>query len=131
MTSSVTTLMSGTMPPDRPSSARPLAAIGGHLLFASTEWLSPSEVRIAVAGEVDASNAKDLATYVFGRAANCRYLTLDLSQVEFFGTAGFSALRAIESRCAQASVSWTLRPSSAVLRILRLCDPERTLPVAA
>jgi anti-anti-sigma factor len=131
MTSSATTLMFAAMPPDRPSPASTMAAIGGHRLFASTEWLSPSEVRIAVAGEIDASNANHLATYVFGRAANCRYLTLDLNQVEFFGTAGFSALRTIESRCAQASVSWTLRPSGAVLRILRLCDPEGTLPVSA
>ncbi len=118
------------MPSDRPASARPVAAIGGDRLFASTEWLSPSEVRIAVAGDIDASNAEHLAAYVFGRAANCRRLTLDLGQVEFFGTAGFSVLHTIETRCAQASVSWTLLASGAVLRVLRLCDPERTLPVA-
>jgi anti-anti-sigma factor len=122
--------MSAAMPSDRPASGRPVAAIGGDRLFASTEWLSPSEVRIGVAGDIDASNAECLAAHVFGRAANCRHLILDLSQVEFFGTAGFSALRTIESRCAQASVSWILLASGAVLRVLRLCDPEGTLPSA-
>jgi anti-anti-sigma factor len=130
MSTSVTTPNSATVPTDSSSSSRPTAAIGGDRLFASTEWLSPSDVRIAVAGDIDASNTEHLAAYVFGRAANCRYLILDLSRVGFFGTAGFSTLCAIQSRCAEASVSWTLLASASVLRVLRLCDPEGILPVA-
>ena len=102
----------------------------GHLAL-TTEWLSPSEVHIRVAGEVDASNAGQLADYVFHRAANCLRLTLDLQKVEFFGTAGFTTLRTIDIRCAHAQVMWELRPSRAVARTLDICDPRRSLPVVA
>jgi anti-anti-sigma factor len=95
----------------------------------STEWLSPSVVRISVVGDVDASNAADLAHYVFRRGANSQRLIIDLSAVTFFATAGFSTLRTIDSRCTQASVSWTILTSRAVRRVLRICDPRNSLPV--
>jgi anti-anti-sigma factor len=96
----------------------------------STEWLSPSVVRITVSGEVDACNAADLAHYVFRRGANCQRLIIDLSNVKFFATAGLSTLRMIDSRCTQASVSWTIVSSKAVSRVLQICDPRSSLPVA-
>lgn len=103
----------------------------GHGLAFATEWLSPSVVRIVVTGEIDASNASQLSDYVFRRAGNCRRLILDLEGVAFFGTAGFSTLRTIDVRCEHARVSWTVMPSHAVSRVLGICDPRRTLPVAA
>jgi anti-anti-sigma factor len=95
----------------------------------ATEWLSPSEVRVTVHGDIDACNAQDLAEYVFQRAANCQRLILDMSGVEFFSTAGFARLRTIEVRCARANVEWTLISSKAVLRVLDICDPRSSLPV--
>jgi anti-anti-sigma factor len=99
-----------------------------HLTFA-TEWLDPSVVRISVAGDIDAANAGEVPDYVFGRAANCRQLILDMSEVTFFGTAGFSAVCIVDARCAQASVEWTLTASRAVSRVLDICDPRHQLPV--
>jgi anti-anti-sigma factor len=87
-------------------------------------------VRITVTGETDASNATELADYVFRRAANARRLILDLTDVEFFGTAGFSALMHIRERCAHAAVNWMLISSRAVSRVLDICDPHHRLPVA-
>jgi anti-anti-sigma factor len=81
------------------------------------------------AGEVDAANAGQLAEYVFHRAANCLRLILDLAEVRFFGTAGFTTLRTIDVRCAHAHVTWSLVPSRAVSRVLDICDPRHTLPV--
>jgi anti-anti-sigma factor len=107
-----------------------LADAAGQLKF-STEWLSSSVVRICVAGDVDATNAGRLADYVFHRAANCIRLILDMKEVSFFGTAGFMTLRTIDVRCVRAHVTWSLVPSSAVSRVLDICDPRHTMPIAA
>ncbi|GFG72939.1 hypothetical protein MBOT_03040 [Mycobacterium botniense] len=79
-------------------------------------------------GELDACNAAQFTEYVHCCAAQCRRLILDLSGVEFFGTAGFSALHMISARCADADVSWTVVPSRAVSRVLQICDPDHLLP---
>ena len=85
---------------------------------------------IAVEGEIDAANAKPLAEYVQSSANRCEWLVLDLSPLEFIGTAGFSALQAINARCAQADISWALLPGPATTALLRVCDPEGRMPVA-
>jgi hypothetical protein len=56
---------------------------------------------------------------------------LDLSRLEFFGTAGFSALHLINVKCAGANLLWAVVPNRAVYRLLRICDPDNTLPLAA
>lgn len=94
----------------------------------SAEWLNSTVVRIAASGEIDASNSSELLDFVLRRGANSRSLILDLSDVTFFATAGFSALRTIDVRSSRASVSWMLVDGPAVARVLRICDPERTLP---
>jgi anti-anti-sigma factor len=88
----------------------------------TTEWLTPSEVLISAVGDIDASNASALTHYVFRHAANSQALTLDLSHVDFFGTAGFEALREIGVGCARAGVKWALKPSPAVTRVLEICE---------
>lgn len=101
-----------------------------HLKF-STEWLAPFDVRITVAGSVDATNAADLEEYVLRRGANSRRLTLDLTGVDFLSTAGFSVLCTIGERCVRADVEWTLVANPTVRRVLGICDPHLTLPQAA
>lgn len=101
-----------------------------HLTF-STEWTAPFEVRISVGGCVDAANADTLTDYVLRRGANSRHLTLDLTEVGFLSTAGFSALCTISERCARANVEWSLVSSPTVRRVLQICDPHRTMPEAA
>jgi anti-anti-sigma factor len=97
-------------------------------LTLSTEWLSAAVVRISVRGDVDASNSAEVLDYVFRRGANCHSMIVDLTEVSFFGTAGFSTLQTIDQRCTDASVSWMLIPGRAVSRVLSVCDPRRTLP---
>jgi anti-anti-sigma factor len=94
----------------------------------STEWLNTSVVRISVHGDIDASNSAEVLEYMFRRGANCRSMILDLKDVTFFATAGFSALQTIDLRCTRASVGWMLIPSAAVSRVLAVCDPRRSLP---
>ena len=95
----------------------------------TAEW-GPSFVVVTAHGELDASNANQLADYVQRCAAHCNSVILNLSGLEFFGTAGFSALHTINVRCAGADVRWTVVPSKAVSRLLRICDPDKALPLA-
>jgi anti-anti-sigma factor len=97
----------------------------------TTEWLAPFEVRITVAGCIDAANAATLEEYVLRRGANSRHLTLDMTRVDFLSTAGFSVLCTIGERCVRSEVAWTLVSNPTVRRVLDICDPHRTMPQAA
>ncbi|MCV7328920.1 STAS domain-containing protein [Mycobacterium cookii] len=88
-----------------------------------------SGVVIIAHGELDASNASQLADYVEHCIAASTAAVVDLSGLEFFGTAGFSALHLINVRCAGAKQRWAVVPSKAVSRLLRICDPDNTLPL--
>lgn len=92
-----------------------------------TRWSRCGAV-ISVDGELDAANAGQLADYVHGCAGYCQWLVLDLRELEFIGTAGFSTLQAINDRCAQTKVYWAMVPGVAVSRLLRVCDPDNRLP---
>jgi anti-anti-sigma factor len=85
---------------------------------------------ITAHGELDAANAQEFVTYSQRHADAVRRLVLDLKGVEFFGTAGFSALHTLNARCAAIGADWAMMPSKAVTRLLGICDPGATLPVA-
>jgi anti-anti-sigma factor len=95
----------------------------------TANW-GPSFVVVTAHGELDASNAGQLADYVQRCAAHSQSVILDLSGLEFFATAGFSALHTINVRCAGADMRWAVVPSKAVSRLLRICDPDHALPLA-
>jgi anti-anti-sigma factor len=101
---------------------------GRAILMLSTEWLNAAVVRIDVQGEIDATNDAELCDYVFRHAANCKTLILNLHDVTFFSTVGFSALLTIDDRCSHAGVNWMVTPSAAVSRVLDICDREFTIP---
>ncbi|WP_196805113.1 STAS domain-containing protein [Mycobacterium sp. UM_WGJ] len=82
-------------------------------------------------GELDAANASQLADYVQRCAGYCEWVVLDLNDLEFIGTAGFSALKAICDRCAETMVYCTTVPGVAVARLLRICDPGNALPTTS
>ncbi len=100
-----------------------------HSARFTAEW-GPSFVVITAHGELDASNANQLADYVQRCAAHSKSVIVNLSGLEFFGTAGFSALHTINVRCAGAGVHWAVLPGKAVSRLLRICDPDDALPMA-
>ena len=99
-----------------------------HSARFTAEWIS-SRVVITAHGELDASNASQLADYVESCIAHATSVIVDLSSLEFFGTAGFSALHLINVRCAGANLRWAVVPGKAVSRLLRICDPDNTLPL--
>jgi anti-anti-sigma factor len=89
----------------------------------------PSGTVITVDGELDAANADQLAAYVQRSVSRSKRVILDLRGLEFIGTAGFSVLLRINVVCSAAQVSWAMATSAAVSRLLRVCDPDGTLPV--
>ncbi|OBG24841.1 STAS domain-containing protein [Mycobacterium sp. 852002-51057_SCH5723018] len=94
----------------------------------SARWSSLGAL-ITVNGELDAANADQLSAYVQRSLMNSRRVVVDLRDLDFIGTAGFSALLRINVMCSGAQVQWAMVPSPAVSRLLRICDPDRTLPV--
>jgi anti-anti-sigma factor len=107
----------------------PPPAWENHSARFTAEW-DASSVVITAHGELDASNANQLADYVKRCVArSTSVIVLDLGDLEFFGTAGFSALHLINVRCAGANLRWALVPGAAVSRLLRICDPDNTLPL--
>ncbi len=116
----------GTDVPERPSVSQSRDC---HTARFTTTWPDTTVGIITVRGELDASNAIAFADHVDACAASGSRLVLDLSPLEFFGTAGFSALHTINVRCANASARWALVSGDAVARLLRVCDPDHTLPV--
>lgn len=94
----------------------------------TARW-GPSGTLITVDGELDAANADQLGAYVQQSTSRSRRMVLDLRGLKFIGTAGFSALHRINVACSAAHVSWAMAPSPAVARLLRVCDPDATLPV--
>src|SRR3954470_11811574 len=97
----------------------------------ATRWLQPSVAVITARGDLDACNAQEFVDYALRDAERTERLALDLTGLDFFGTAGFSALHTLNVRCASAGVEWVLVPSKAVSRVMKICDPDSTLPVAA
>ena len=92
--------------------------------------LSASTVLVAAFGEIDAATAADLSERIEHHMDGYRQLVLDLSRLEFFGTAGYSVLHRVHLRCVRAGVDWVLVSGPEVQRLLRVCDPDAILPTA-
>jgi anti-anti-sigma factor len=101
-----------------------------HTARFTTHWPDDGLGIVTVRGELDASNSAAFADYVDECTGRGTRLVLDLSSLEFFGTAGFSALHTINVRCANTASRWALVTGGAVSRLLRVCDPDHTLPIA-
>jgi anti-anti-sigma factor len=100
-----------------------------HTAHFATRWLRPETAVITAHGELDAANAQEFVDYALRHAPHTDRLVLDLTGVEFFGTAGFSALHSVNVSCAAEKIEWAMAPSSAVTRLLRICDPDSALPI--
>lgn len=94
----------------------------------TARW-GPVGTLITVDGELDAANADQLVAYVRQSTRRSPRVILDLRGLKFIGTAGFSALHRINVVCSAGQMSWAMTASPAVARLLRVCDPDGTLPV--
>lgn len=117
------------------SSAPPGDAIScppgkGRLARLDAHWMASSVAVVSARGDIDQTNARTLTEYSLAHLVRCRGLILDLTRLEFFGAAGFSALHRISVSCARAELDWALVPGAAVSLLLRICDPDGWLPAA-
>jgi anti-anti-sigma factor len=103
----------------------------GHTARFASRRLRSSVAVIRAHGGIDASNADTLTEYTLGHLMRCRALILDLRDLDFFGTEGFSALHRISVCCARAGTGWAVVPGEEASRMLRICDPQALLPVAS
>ena len=103
----------------------------GHIARFASRRLRSAVAVMRADGGIDASNAAALTQYTLNHLMRCRGLILDLRDLDFFGTEGFSALHRVSVCCARDGIGWVLVPGDAVSRLLRICDPQATLPVAS
>ena len=92
--------------------------------------ISTTTLVVAAEGELDACNARDLADYVEHSLGSCTRLIVDLRDLQFFGTSGFSVLHNVNVACSRRGTNWVVIPGREVDRLLRICDPGGGLPVA-
>ena len=102
----------------------------GHTARFACRWPTSSVAVLSAHGEIDASNAGSLTDYAVAHLMRCRGLVLDLRDLDFFGTEGFSALHRVSVSCARVGTGWAMVPGAAVTRVLQICDPQGSLPTA-
>jgi anti-anti-sigma factor len=99
-----------------------------HAATFTSRVISPDIEVVSARGELDAANSQQFVTFALRNATTTKKVILDLTDVVFFGTAGFSALHTFNVQCAGEQVDWALVPGTAVTRVLRICDPDSVLP---
>src|ERR1700728_5480323 len=104
---------------------------GSHTTRLAYGRLGSSVAVISAHGHIDASNADALTEYTLGHLIRCRGLILDLRDLDFFATEGFSALHRVSVCCARAGLGWAVVSGGAVSRVLRIVDPQSLLPAAS
>ena len=101
----------------------------GRATFA-VRRLATSRLAVAVIGEIDARNGRELGRFVEQHTGISRQLVLDMRAVDFAGTQAFTALYYISVHCARNDVDWIIVGSHPVRRLLSICDPDGELPLA-
>ena len=101
----------------------------GPALF-TTFWLPPEEAFVGVRGDIDVCNAGEFLEYAW-RDGRVNRLVVDLSECEFFGSAGYGAIHRLGERCVANGIRWALVPSRNVRRVVDICDEEATIPMHA
>ncbi|KOS57286.1 STAS domain-containing protein [Rhodococcus rhodochrous] len=86
----------------------------------STERISSALVRVAVAGELDMRNAPALCSYAGARLHTSSRVVLDLSDVDFFGSAGLTVFEELDTLARRRNSRWALVGGRAVDRLLRV-----------
>jgi anti-anti-sigma factor len=106
-----------------PQSARP-SSVAEFVL----RWPTSAVVVVDSYGEIDATNSATMTDYALMGSTRGHGMVLDLAGVNFIGIEGFSALHRVAVVCAHTDTAWSLVPSAAVSRLLRVCDPHGWLP---
>lgn len=102
-----------------------------HTALFEINWPEKSTAVVAVNGELDAANGAQFVEFAMRNSEDTERLVIDLSGLTFFATAGFTALHNLNVHCVGGEIRWALVPSAAVVRLLRICDPDSALPICS
>lgn len=97
----------------------------------TTRMLESTVAVITVNGELDFTNVAELVDTVTRVADDRSRIVLDLSGVEFFGSAGFAALHMLSERCTAHGTPCVVVPSRSVNRVVEICDTDTAVPLRA
>ncbi|MEZ5153246.1 STAS domain-containing protein [Rhodococcus zopfii] len=90
-----------------------------------TERISGDMMRVGVQGEIDLLNAPALRRYASARLRPSARMVLDLSEVEFIGSAGLSVFEGLDARAHQCDARWVLVGNRPVQRLLLAAGETR------
>jgi anti-anti-sigma factor len=107
----------------------PVARAGPGLCVRLCSYTCRNATVIEVGGDIDAHNAQHVTDYFADFAYVGHPLVLDLSGVDFLGTAGFRAILLFAEECRRVERHWALVSSRAVKILLRV-QPDHHLPMA-
>ncbi|MFZ2178760.1 MAG: STAS domain-containing protein [Rhodococcus sp. (in: high G+C Gram-positive bacteria)] len=94
----------------------------------SSERIGSGVVLVGVRGEIDLCSAPELREYVGARISSESHLILDMSKVDFIGTAGLAVLDTVNSTSLRDGRVWALICGRPVSRLLRAAGRERNYP---
>jgi anti-anti-sigma factor len=120
-----TPINSLTTTSDVATACRPVAA---NALRLDSSRPTASVVIVRARGDIDASNADDLAAYVHSVVAPRHGVVLDLSNVDFISLAGLAVLQEL-NEWASSPLRLAVLPNRGLLRLLQLCPLEPSLVV--
>lgn len=86
---------------------------------------------LGVRGEIDLLSAPTFQDYVCTRISPEGQFILDMSKVEFIGTAGLSVLDTLHSKNADDGRTWAMICGRPVYRLLRAAGQESNFPCYA
>ncbi len=85
---------------------------------------------VAVHGDIDMRSAPMFSDFVCSRVSSKRHVTLDLTDVDFFGIAGLTVFDAVRGYTAGIGASWSVVAGRSVSRLLQVADLENTVPTS-
>lgn len=91
---------------------------------------SASSTTFSVTGSVDLANSATFGEVVGGDHRKVGRVVLDLTNVDFFGTAALSVLAGLDDDCSRDSVELVLVTSDAVTRVMKAARWAPSAPSA-
>ncbi|MFD4368609.1 STAS domain-containing protein [Rhodococcus sp. NPDC058521] len=85
-------------------------------------------ILVNVSGEIDLFSAPEFGNCVRRTAGDVGRLIIDMTRVEFFGTAGLDVLRAVNDERANAGRSWAMICGRPVQRLLHAAGLDSAFP---
>jgi anti-sigma B factor antagonist len=85
--------------------------------------------RVRVSGDLDLQTTPELEAVLARNARQAHEVVLDLSEVTFVDSTGISLIIQTDAVSRQDGFGLSMTVSPPVLRVLRLCDLERLLPI--